>query len=89
MNGEIAITEEQVKYNNMGWGVFDFFKHELKRFTTARKAGWYAYIKRDGIYYFKWIDFEHEEMITPKYLDALKNDGYTIGVTATTIQDAF
>jgi hypothetical protein len=89
MQGEIAITEDTVKYNKMGWSVFDFFRHELQIFTTSRRAGWYAYIKRDSVYYFKWIDFEDEEKITKPYLELLRKDGYCIGMSATVIEDAF
>lgn len=89
MRGEIAITDEVVKYNAMEASVFDLFKIEMRRFTKSKKAGWYAYKHENGIYYFKWIDWEHEEQITDKYLTALKNDGWTTGITRNVIEDAF
>jgi hypothetical protein len=89
MEGQIAISEDVVKFNRMECSVFDLFRIELKRFTTSPRAGWYAYIKRDGVYYFKWIDHENEERITKKYLESLRKDGYCIGMGATAIEDAF
>ena len=89
MEGQIAISEDIVKYNKMEYSVFDLFRIELRRFTTSRRAGWYAYIKIDGIYYFKWVDHEDGEKITKRYLEALRNDGYCIGMSSTAIEDAF
>lgn len=89
MTGQIAICEDVVKFNRMGYSVFDLFRIELSRFTKSHKAGWYAYIKRDGIYYFLWVDHEDGEKISSKYLESLKKDGYAIGMGATVIQDFF
>lgn len=87
MRGTIAITETEVKYNKIGWTVFDFFKHHLKQFTVMSGAGWYAYKLENGIYYFKWADGNYRP--SNKYLEALKKDGYELGISAITIEDAF
>ena len=79
MRGSIAISEDVVKYNNMGWSVFDFFKHELKRLTSERSAGWYAYRLHDGIYYFYWC--VGSTGLSSRYLLALKEDGFTLGIS--------
>lgn len=76
IRGQIAITEEEVMLNKMGWNEFDFFREILKQYTDKPCAGWYAYKLEDGIYYFLW-----EEEFKPlliKYLKALHKDGYTI-----------
>jgi hypothetical protein len=88
MRGEIAICETVVKYNNMGWGVFDFFKSELRQFTTNRTAGWYAYILRDGVFHFKWTE-GYDRFPSDKYLNSLKEDGWNVGINPTVIEDTF
>ena len=88
MKGQIAITEITVKNNKMGWSVFDFFKRELKKCTDDLQAGWYAYKLEGDIYYFKWTDFSSNRP-SDKYLNALKGDGWILGIQPQTIEDAF
>jgi len=89
MKGQIAIPEILVKNNKLGWNVFDFFKNELSQFATSAKAGWYAYILRDGVYYFLWSD--GNEWATEKYLDLLKKEGYILAfpIHKQTISEVF
>lgn len=87
MEGQFVITEIEVKNNKMGWGIFDFFRHHLDTITKEPSAGWYAYILENGIYYFLWCD--KEDRPSDKYLQALKADSYNVGITPTTIEDAF
>lgn len=89
MRGEIAVTEETVKYNKMELSVFGIFKLQLKHFTKSHKAGWYAYKKDKGIYYFKWTDHEDAENIKQSYLLRLKKDGWNVSMSAAVIEDAF
>ena len=72
MEGQIAITEDLVNQNKMGWGIFDFFKHQLKSFTSSITAGWYAYKLEDGIYSFRWCD--QDDRPSKGYLKALERD---------------
>jgi len=88
MQGEIAITEELVKYNDIGYSVFNLFGMELKRFTKSFLAGWYAYKFEKGIHYFKWRD-ENSKLSSDKYMIALKKDGYQLGFTSEVIENAF
>jgi hypothetical protein len=78
--GSIAIAEIEVTHNNMNWNEFDFFDYKLKFFTKDKnadiKAGWYAYILKDGIYYFRWCVNGYK--LPVEYLKALKKDGYTL-----------
>jgi hypothetical protein len=81
MHGEIAITEDEVKGNLMGWDAFDFFRFKLKSFTLSPAAGWYAYKKKEGIHYFKWLVMNEDDFqLTYKYLKAHEQDGWTIGI---------
>lgn len=78
LRGQIAITEETVKGNRMGWNVFDFFNAELERLVgvkMATRCGWYARKEKDGIHYFLWQEFGTPR--NEKYLTALKNDGWS------------
>lgn len=86
MKGQIAITKWEVENNEMGWNVFDFFKEILKHYSTSARAGWYAYILRDGIYYFLWTDSDISTRPSKKYLNLLKRYGYNIPYTT---QDNF
>lgn len=80
MKGSIAISKILVDNNALGWGVFDFFKLELKAFTELPSAGWYAYKLIDAIYYFYWCDLYSRP--TKKYLKALKEDGWNMAMYA-------
>jgi hypothetical protein len=89
MKGQIAISKINVRYNKMGWNIFDFFKFELRYWSTSPRAGWYAYILRDGIYYFLWSDNDYHP--SQKYLDSLKKDGWILShpIDMRTISAAF
>jgi hypothetical protein len=89
MKGQIAILKLEVERNNMGYNVFDFFKDALSKYTTSTRAGWYAYILRDGVYYFLWTDYK--KLPSKKYLDLLKKDGYILAfpIHHQTISDTF
>ncbi len=87
MKGQIAIPEIEIKYNRMGWNAFDLFKHCLAGFTKKTTAGWYAYILKDSIYYFLWCD--SKSIPNEKYLNALKADGYNLGISVNVSSIAF
>ncbi len=89
MKGQIAISKLEVEKNNMGWNVFDFFNDAIKEYKLDQRAGWYAYILRDDIYYFLWAD--GNEWATEEYLDLLEKDGYTLAypISSQQIQDHF
>lgn len=88
MRGSIAIPEEVVKNNQMGWTVFDFLKRGLKRYTDSPRAGWYAYRLRDGVYQFLWTD---EHLPSEFFMKELEKDGWntSVRITSQVITDAF
>ena len=89
MRGSFAITKIEVDNNKMDWTIFDFFKYYLKsRPEIGPGAGWYAYKLVDKVYYFKWTD-GNSRFPGKRYLDGLRSDGWTVGITSQVIQDAF
>jgi len=57
LSGQIAITEEMVKYNAMGWKAEDLFKADLIENTNIDRdnpQGWYGWKVSLGVYYFIW-----------------------------------
>lgn len=74
MHGQIAIPKETV--DNAKISIFECFKIQLSGFIHPRFAGWYAYVFKDGIYYFMWA--EHNEIPSDKMLLILKREGYII-----------
>jgi hypothetical protein len=87
MRGSIAIPEIVVLYNKMNWSVFEVFTYELAKRTTDPTAGWYAHIKQAGVYIFLWCD--RDSPPSQKYLDALKKEGFTLGISSDVIREAF
>lgn len=75
-SGSVAVVESIVERNFMGWGLFDFFKFELRNLLGEDhyKAGWYARKSIDGIHYFKWAERGYKP--SEKYLNLLKQDGW-------------
>ncbi len=89
-SGQVAIPEERVKFNNMGWNQFDFFAYELRVLLgveAAMYAGWYAwkleggsYHYKGGVYYFRWT-YGGDWELSDRYLKGLKADGWTLART--------
>jgi hypothetical protein len=76
ITGEIAISNELVKNNNMRWNQYDFFKYEFKRLVrNPFKGGWYAYKLQNNIHRFKWTDGDY--FPNPNYINLLKKDKWT------------
>ncbi len=79
-SGQVAIPEERVKQNNMGWNQFDFFAYELRVLLgveAAMYAGWYAWKLKDDMYYFRWT-YGGEWQLSDRYLKSLKADGWVL-----------
>ena len=88
MRGGFAVTDETVKHNSMGWGVFDFVKEDMKaKVDNPTTAGWWAYKKIRGVWYFHWA--ERGDLPSDKVIMAYRKDGYSTAVTSTMMQEHY